>query len=160
MNMSDYLLYAGVGAVFLVVTLLVLLLFFIVKGFAKTERQIKRSIEPKSLDILPSAKNMIDLAVELWKLDKRMKNISGKLSDDEKKLLSNSLDRLKRFLQVNDIETEDYEGVVYNEGMNVKVMHVEKEHNVPRSVIGETIKPAIGRKGVLVSQAEVVIYEK
>ena len=160
MNMSDYLLYAGVGAVFLVVALLVLLLFFIVKGFAKTERQIKRSIEPKSLDILPSAKNMIDLAVELWKLDKRMKNISGKLSDDEKKLLSNSLDRLKRFLQVNDIETEDYEGVVYNEGMNVKVMHVEKEHNVPRSVIGETIKPAIGRKGVLVSQAEVVIYEK
>ena len=160
MNMSDYLLYAGVGAVFLVVALLVLLLFFIVKGFAKTERQIKRSIEPKSLDILPSAKNMIDLAVELWKLDKRMKNILGKLSDDEKKLLSNSLDRLKRFLQVNDIETEDYEGVVYNEGMNVKVMHVEKEHNVPRSVIGETIKPAIGRKGVLVSQAEVVIYEK
>ena len=160
MNMSDYLLYAGVGAVFLVVTLLVLLLFFIVKGFAKTERQIKRSIEPKSLDILPSAKNMIDLAVELWKLDKRMKNISGKLSDDEKKLLSNSLDRLKRFLQVNDIKTEDYEGLVYNEGMNVKVMHVEKEHNVPRSIIGETIKPAIGRKGVLVSQAEVVIYEK
>lgn len=160
MNMSDYLLYAGVGAVFLVVTLLVLLLFFIVKGFAKTERQIKRSIEPKSLDILPSAKNMIDLAVELWKLDKRMKNISGKLSDDEKKLLGNSLDRLKRFLQVNDIKTEDYEGLVYNEGMNVKVMHVEKEHNVPRSIIGETIKPAIGRKGVLVSQAEVVIYEK
>ena len=160
MNMSDYLLYAGVGAVFLVVALLVLLLFFIVKGFAKTERQIKRSIEPKSLDILPSAKNMIDLAVELWKLDKRMKNISGKLSDDEKKLLGNSLDRLKRFLQVNDIETEDYEGLVYNEGMNVKVMHVEKEHNVPRSIIGETIKPAIGRKGVLVSQAEVVIYEK
>lgn len=160
MNMSDYLLYAGVGAVFLVVALLVLLLFFIVKGFAKTERQIKRSIEPKSLDILPSAKNMIDLAVELWKLDKRMKNISGKLSDDEKKLLSNSLHRLKRFLQVNDIETEDYEGLVYNEGMNVKVMHVEKEHNVPRSIIGETIKPAIGRKGVLVSQAEVVIYEK
>lgn len=160
MNMSDYLLDAGVGAVFLVVALLVLLLFFIVKGFAKTERQIKRSIEPKSLDILPSAKNMIDLAVELWKLDKRMKNISGKLSDDEKKLLSNSLDRLKRFLQVNDIETEDYEGLVYNEGMNVKVMHVEKEHNVPRSIIGETIKPAIGRKGVLVSQAEVVIYEK
>lgn len=160
MNMSDYLLYAGVGAVFLVVTLLVLLLFFIVKGFAKTERQIKCSIEPKSLDILPSAKNMIDLAVELWKLDKRMKNISGKLSDDEKKLLGNSLDRLKRFLQVNDIKTEDYEGLVYNEGMNVKVMHVEKEHNVPRSIIGETIKPAIGRKGVLVSQAEVVIYEK
>ena len=160
MNMSDYLLYAGVGAVFLVVALLVLLLFFIVKGFAKTERQIKRSIEPKSLDILPSAKNMIDLAVELWKLDKRMKNISGKLSDDEKKLLGNSLDRLKRFLQVNDIKTEDYEGLVYNEGMNVKVMHVEKEHNVPRSIIGETIKPAIGRKGVLVSQAEVVIYEK
>ena len=160
MNMSDYLLYAGVGAVFLVVTLLVLLLFFIVKGFAKTERQIKRSIEPKSLDILPSAKNMIDLAVELWKLDKRMKNISGKLSDDEKKLVGNSLDRLKRFLQVNDIKTEDYEGLVYNEGMNVKVMHVEKEHNVPRSIIGETIKPAIGRKGVLVSQAEVVIYEK
>lgn len=160
MNMSDYLLYAGVGAVFLVVTLLVLLLFFIVKGFAKTERQIKRSIEPKSLDILPSAKNMIDLAVELWKLDKRMKNISGKLSDDEKKLLGNSLDRLKRFLQVNDIKTEDYEGLVYNEGMNVKVMHVEKEHNVPRSIIGETIKPAIERKGVLVSQAEVVIYEK
>ena len=140
--------------------MLVLLLFFIVKGFAKTERQIKRSIEPKSLDILPSAKNMIDLAVELWKLDKRMKNISGKLSDDEKKLLGNSLDRLKRFLQVNDIKTEDYEGLVYNEGMNVKVMHVEKEHNVQRSVIGETIKPAIGRKGVLVSQAEVVIYEK
>ena len=160
MNMSDYLLYAGVGDVFLVVTLLVLLLFFIVKGFAKTERQIKCSIEPKSLDILPSAKNMIDLAVELWKLDKRMKNISGKLSDDEKKLLGNSLDRLKRFLQVNDIKTEDYEGLVYNEGMNVKVMHVEKEHNVPRSIIGETIKPAIGRKGVLVSQAEVVIYEK
>ena len=160
MNMSDYLLYAGVGAVFLVVTLLVLLLFFIVKGFAKTERQIKCSIEPKSLDILPSAKNMIDLAVERWKLDKRVKNISGKLSDDEKKLLGNSLDRLKRFLQVNDIKTEDYEGLVYNEGMNVKVMHVEKEHNVPRSIIGETIKPAIGRKGVLVSQAEVVIYEK
>lgn len=160
MNMSDYLLYTGAGVVLLVIALLVFLLIFVARGFAKTDRQIKRSIEPKSLEILPSAKSMIDLAVELWKLDKRMKNISGKLSDDEKKLLGNSLDRLKRFLQVNDIETEDYEGLVYNEGMNVKVMHVEKEHNVPRSIIGETIKPAIGRKGVLVSQAEVVIYEK
>ncbi len=160
MNMSNYLLYAGAGVVFLVIALLVLLLVFVVKGFAKTDRHIKRSIEPKSLDILPSAKSMIDLAVELWKLEKRMKNISDKLSDDEKKLLSNSLDRLKRFLQVNDIEIEDYEGLAFNEGMNVKIMHVEKEHNVPRSIIGETIKPAVGRKGVLVSQAEVVIYEK
>lgn len=160
MNMNDYLLYAGAGIVLLVIVLLVFLLIFVVRGFAKTDRQIKRSIEPKSLEILPSAKSMIDLAVELWKLDKRMKNVSGKLSDDEKKLLSNSLDRLKRFLQVNDVETEDYEGLVYNEGMNVKIMNVEKEHNVPRSIIGETIRPAVGRKGVLVSQAEVVIYEK
>ena len=160
MNMSDYLLYTGAGVVLLVIALLVILLIFVARGFAKTDRQIKRSIEPKSLEILPSAKSMIDLAVELWKLDKRMKNISDKLSDDEKKLLSNSLDRLKRFLQVNDIETEDYEGVAYNEGMNVKIMNVEKEHNVPRSIIGETIRPAVERKGVLVSQAEVVIYEK
>ncbi|MEZ6331112.1 MAG: hypothetical protein R3B12_03830, partial [Candidatus Saccharimonadales bacterium] len=52
----------------------------------------------------PQTQAVVDLAIELWRLENKLSKVKDKLSDDENKALNNSLDRLKRFLSKNDLE--------------------------------------------------------
>lgn len=89
--------------------------------------RIKQSILPKTLTISPPTHDIADLAIELWRLDKRLSKIENKLSADENKALQNTAEKLKRFVQRNDIEVTDYTGQIYNEGMNVDILSSEKD---------------------------------
>ena len=138
-------------------------LFFIVaRGFLSINYHIKQSIIPKSLTIEPQARDMADLAIELWRLEKRLVKIESKLSNDENKALCNSVEKIRRFVQRNDIEVTDYIGQVYNEGMNLDILSSEKDPGLKlkQSVIYETHEPAVTYKGVLIRKAKVIIREK
>lgn len=115
--------------------------------------------EPKST-ITPSTQDMVDLAIELWRLEKKLSKVKDKLSDDENKALNNSLDRLKRFLSKNDLEVIDYTGQNYNEGMNVDVLHIDKDPSLKQNIIFQTHEPAVLHLGKLYRKAKVIIHEK
>lgn len=138
------------------------LFFIITRGFWSINYYIKQSIIPRSLTLEPQARDIADLAIELWRLEKRLVKIEDKLSIDENKSLCNSVDKIRRFVQKNDIEIADYTGQVYNEGMNLDILSSEKDPGLKlkKSIIYETHEPAVSHKGVLIRKAKVIIREK
>lgn len=146
-------------AVFVLVGMAAIVLYIRI-GFRSVDYRIKQSILPKSLTISPQINDIADLAIELWRLDKRLSKIKNKISDDENKALQNTAENLKRFVQRNDIEVTDYTGQIYNEGMNLDILASEKDPELKQSVIFETHEPAVTHKGILIRKAKVIIHEK
>lgn len=139
---------------------IIALFFYVRHGFVSSDYRIKQSVVPKFLEILPSTNEIADLAIELWRLDKRLIKIENKLSADENKALHNSVDKIKRFVQRSDIEVTDYTGQTYNEGMNLDILSSEKDPELKQSIIYGTHEPAVTHKGILLRKAKVIIREK
>lgn len=146
--------------VLFVALILLSILWYIQKGFQSLDLSIKQSILPHSLTISPSTQEIANLAIELWRLEKRLAKIEDKISDDERKALQNSSQKLKRYIQQNDIEINDYAGQVYNEGMNLDILSSEKDSSLKQSIIFETHEPAVLHKGILIRKAKVIIHER
>lgn len=109
--------------------------------------------------IVPT-QDLTDLAIEFWRLEKRLKKIEEKLSEDENKAFRNSVDKLGRFVKKNHLDVTDYTGQVYNSGMNVEILASEKDSQLEQDIIFETHEPAVAHKGVLIRKAKVIIHEK
>jgi hypothetical protein len=125
-----------------------------------TNKSIRDVVEPKFLDISPSSSSLIELAIEVWRVEKRTAKAGESLSDDQNKAFENSVTKLKRFLDKNDITFTDYTDQKYNEGLNLDVLSIEKDDGISDSVIKETHEPAIFHKGQLIKKAKVVVLEK
>ena len=159
--MNTLLVILASGACFLVLLAALGLIFLYLRyGFMTIQNQILTSITPRSLRIEPSAQDLIDLAIELWRLEKRLGKVTDKFSGDEDKAFQNSIAKLQRYLQKNDIEVTDYTSQVFNEGMNLDVLSMEKDSTLKQSIIFETHEPAVTHKGILIKKAKVVVHEK
>ena len=122
--------------------------------------QIKNSIEPKFIDVSPSTQNLVEIAIETWRLEKRIGKVSADLSDDQNKAFENSVAKFKRFLDKSDITFTDYTDQKYNEGLNLDVLSIEKDSSISESIIKETHEPAVFHRGQLIKKAKVVVLEK
>lgn len=129
-------------------------------SFHKTNKKIHDSVQTKNIELSPTTVSIVDLAVELWRLDKRLTKTKQKLSDDENMAIHNSVDKIRRFVQRNDIEVFDYTGQAYNEGMNLDVISSDKDSKLKQSIIYKTHEPAIFHKGKLIRKTKVIIHEK
>jgi len=123
-------------------------------------KNIRNVVEPKFLDISPSSSSLIELAVEVWRIEKRTTKAAESLSEDQNKAFENSITKLKRFLDKNDITFADYTDQKYNEGLNLDVFSIDKDTTVKESIIKETHEPAVFHKGQLIKKAKVVVLEK
>jgi molecular chaperone GrpE (heat shock protein) len=151
----------AIGACFLVLFAALVLIFYYLKhGFLTIQNQILSSIVPRHIRIEPSAQDLIDLAIELWRLEKRINKTVDKVSEDESKAFQNSIIKLQRYLQKNDIEVTDYTGQNFNEGMNLDILSMEKDPTLKQNIIFETHEPAVIHKGILIKKAKVVVHEK
>jgi len=108
-----------------------------------------------SIDI----KDVVDLAIDIWRLDKKLFKVKDKLNEDENKSLDNTIDRLKRFVKKNNIEVKDYTGQKYNGGTNVDVLQYEKEPGLKHPIIFLTHEPAVSHLGKLYRKAKVIVHE-
>lgn len=104
-------------------------------------------------------KDVVDLAIDIWRLDKKLFKVRDKLTEDENKSLDNSLDRLRRFIKKNNIEVVDYTGQKYNDGMNVDILQFEKEPDLKHPIIFQTHEPAVSHLGKLYRKAKVIVHE-
>jgi hypothetical protein len=104
--------------------------------------------------------DLIDLAIEIWRLEKRLGKATSSLNKDQNKAFQNSITKLKRYLDVNKISVKDYSNQKYNDGLNLDILSIEKDSKITENIIKETHEPAIFLNGKLIKKAKVIIYEK
>ncbi len=151
----------------LVILLIIILILAVIYGiklsqlsFLAMNKKIDDTVKIHFIDISPSSQSLIDLAVEVWRIEKRFAKAKENLSDDQNKAFENSTNKLNRFLQKNDITYVDYTDQKYNEGLNLDVLDIEKDENAVESIIKDTHEPAVFHMGKLIKKAKVVVSEK
>lgn len=159
-NIVTILLIAAVVFLGLILLSALALFFRVRQGFLSVKSEIMHSVIPRSLTISPQTSDIADLAIELWRLEKRLSKVEAKLSDDENKALQNSTEKIRRFMQKNDVEAIDLTGQTYNDGMNLDIIASEKDDTLKQTIIFDTHEPAVTHKGILIRKAKVIIHEK
>lgn len=125
---------------------------------SELKKEIQTSVQSKFVQLSPEAEVLIQLAIDHWRLNKKIVDISKSLSEKEKQSLTFSLDRINKHIAKFDIEIKDYTNEKYYEGLNVDVISVEKhDHTSKESIIKDTIDPGVTVKGLLVKKAKVIV---
>ena len=130
------------------------------RQYRMLSRRIHDSVQTKFLELTPSTTSLVELAIEIWRIEKRLAKAEGSLNEDQNKAFENSVAKLRRYLEKNDITVADYTDQKYNEGLNLDILSIEKDSSITESIIKETHEPAVMHKGQLIKKAKVVVLEK
>ena len=106
-------------------------------------------------DFILSMDLISTLSIELWRLDKRIDKVKSTIDSS----ITDQFQRIKDMLRKQEIEICEHTGTDYNDGMSVKVLHVEEVNNLPlgKMKIIETVKPSIYYRGQVISHGEVIV---
>lgn len=127
---------------------------------SETRKEIQVAVVPKFLEVSTEAKDLIEHAVEIWRLEQKINKILSILPENQKETFVNILKKLKRYLEKNDIEILDYTNQKFNDGRNLEILSVEKNPKISESTIKETKEPTIMCKGQVVRRGKVIISAK
>jgi len=102
------------------------------------------------------------LAIEIWRLEKRVQREKEDMAKGEPTGFSSIVDQMQRIKDVfkkQEIEICEYIGENYNDGLSLKVLHVEEMDGLPKGKmqIIETIKPSVYLKGKVIFPGEVIV---
>lgn len=128
--------------------------------YLKIKEDIKYSVSPKFIESSTNTKDLIELAIEVWRIEKRINGLLTNLSDNQKTGMENSLRKIRAYITKNDIEIIDYTNQKYNDGLNLDVLSIEKKPRLAIPIIKETIEPTILCKGQVVKKAKVILQGK
>lgn len=124
--------------------------------YQKIKDDIKFAFEPMG-EVPVGVEEIIELAADVWKIEQRIAKASDTLPEIHQKGLSNSLSRLKNYLNKYDIEIKDYTGQKYNDGLNFDVLSREQDPALEFPVVKETVEPTIICRGRVVKRAKVIL---
>jgi molecular chaperone GrpE (heat shock protein) len=125
--------------------------------YKKISEDIKYAIAPKFIEMSLGVNDLVDLAVEVWRIEQRVAKSVSSLPEQQLKGLDNSIQKLKRYLSKYDIEILDYKNQKYNDGLNLDILSVEKDNSLSEPIIKETIEPTIMCKGQVVRKAKIIL---
>ena len=102
------------------------------------------------------------LAIEIWRLEKRFEKVKGDMTKGEKSgivSIGDQIQRIKDVLKKQELEICEHTGTVYNDGLSLKVLHIEEIDGLPKGKmqIIETIKPSVYLKGKVIFLGEVIV---
>ena len=150
----------------IVVLVAVLALFFsglyILHRYALIiSREIRDSVKPHFIEASLDVRHLSSLAVDVWRLEKKIDMFNDDLSEEKKTSLINSVNQLKKYLSNNDIRCAEYNGHKHNSGMNIDVLSIEESElpSFEEITIKETIEPAVFIKGQLINKAKVILLK-
>lgn len=157
-----------IGLLSVVAILLIIVILSISKlatGFLKglthlrdsLREEIRFSIQPKVIEMSLSVEALVELAVDVWRIEQRLTKVSSGLNDIQRKGLESSVQKLRRYLEKYDIEIKDYTNQKFNEGLNLDVLSVEKDPAVTEPIVKETVEPTIMCKGQVVKKAKIIL---
>jgi len=129
--------------------------------------QFEKMFQEKSaLKLSKEDINMSELissvAIEIWRLGKRIEISKHEFSNGSGKDTNPVIDQVQRIRDVfkkQDIEIRDHTGAYYNDGLSLKVLHVEETENIPKGKmqIIETVKPSVYYKSQVIFHGEVIV---
>ncbi len=125
--------------------------------YLKIKEDIKFAVTPKSIDLSLGVNDLVDLAVEIWRMEQRIQKSITVIPENQGKGLENSIQKLKRYIEKYDIEIVDHKNQKYNDGLSLDVLSVEKDPTLSEPVIKETIEPTILCKGQVVRKAKIIL---
>ncbi|MFZ2187801.1 MAG: nucleotide exchange factor GrpE [Candidatus Moraniibacteriota bacterium] len=125
--------------------------------YLKIKEEIKFAVAPKFIELSIGVNDLIDLAVEVWRIEQRIAKSASSLPENQMKGLENSVQKLMRYLEKYDIKIIDYKNQKYNEGLNLDILSVEKDASLLEPTIKETVEPTIMCKGQVVRKAKIIL---
>lgn len=111
------------------------------------------------VDLSPKSADVVELAVEIWRIQNRLSKASAELPDAQKRGLESSIQKLQKYLDTFRIEIVDHTNQKYNEGLNVNVLSFEIDPTIAAPLIKETIEPTITCDGKVVRKGKVVVIK-
>ena len=124
------------------------------------KKSVKSDTSIKFVNVSIETKDLINLGIDVWRMEQRLNKIMQTIPETSQNLLKNSVQKIKRYLDKNDIEIVDYTNQKFNEGRNLDILAVEKSSNILESIIKETKEPTILYKNQVVNKGKVIILEK
>jgi len=102
------------------------------------------------------------LAIEIWRLEKRFEKAKGDMTKGKKSgivSICDQIQRIKDVLKKQEVEICEHTGTAYNDGLSLKVLHIEEIDELPegKMQIIETIKPSVYLKGKVIFLGEVIV---
>jgi molecular chaperone GrpE (heat shock protein) len=125
--------------------------------YLKIKEDIKYSVSPKFVELSLGVNDLVDLAVEVWRMEQRIAKSASGLPENQLKGLENSVQKLRRYLEKYDIEIVDYKNTKYNDGLNLDVLSVEKDLTLTEPRVKEVVEPTIMCKGQVVRKAKIIL---
>jgi len=125
--------------------------------YLKIKEDIKYAVAPKHIELSLGVNDLVDLAVEIWRMDQRLAKSMSALPENQQKGLQISIEKLKRYVGKYDIEILDYTNQKFNDGLNLDILSVEKDPSLPAPIVKETIEPTILVKGQVVRKAKIIL---
>lgn len=103
--------------------------------------------------------HLINVALEIWRLQKKLSKLNIKVDKKEMKPILYSIDSCVRNLTEMGIETkDDYTGNTYKSSMNVDIVSYEAmQMESADAIVKETLEPAILFQNTLIHKAKVII---
>lgn len=125
--------------------------------YLKLREEIRYAVAPKFIELSIGVNDLVDLAIEVWRMEQRISKSASSLPEQQLKGLENSIQKLKRYLSKYDIEIVDYKNQKYNDGLNLDILSVEKNPSLSEPTIKETIEPTVLCKGQVVRKAKIIL---
>lgn len=144
-------------------------ILYLFKDRAQFERCIASGCKLFSLDNAFDASELTfsmdlvsSLAIEIWRLEKRIDKAKDDIAKDENTVITSIADqiqRLKDIFKKQEIEINEHTGTAYNDGLSLKVLHIEEMDGLPKGKmqIIETVKPSVYLKGKVIFPGEVIV---
>ena len=128
--------------------------------YLKIKKDIKFAVTPKFIELSLGVNDLVDLAIEVWRIEQRIIKAFPILPENQKKGLENSIQKLKRYIEKYDIEIVDYTNQKFDDGLNLDVLSIKKDSSLAEPIIKETIEPTIICKGQVVRKAKIILLSK
>lgn len=125
--------------------------------YKKISKEIKYAVAPKSINLSANVTELVELAIEVWRIEQRLSKVADTLPETQRKGLENSLHKFKRYISNYDIEIIDYTNQKFNDGLNLDVLSVEKDTAITTPTVKETVEPTIMVKGQVVKKAKIIL---
>ena len=156
-------------AILCIVTVICFFLLYLLFKLLKNSKDQKftvntsrQDIQPHAIfvDLSPKTADIVELAVEVWRINNRITKASSNLTEIQKRGIESSLQKFIRFFDKYEIKIIDHTGEKYNEGTNVDVLSFERDENIKTPMVKETIEPSITCKGHVIKKGKIIVINK
>lgn len=122
------------------------------------EKTTKESSQNKKNHDDDNIKNLINIALEIWKIEKKTNKLKASDGEDKIKWFEFPISKIYEILQNNWVKVIDYTWKKHIEWMNwIEIISVEKDQKQKDPIILDSINPLIEVNGQIYLKSKVIV---